>query len=40
VRDGAPDLILLDVMLPDIDGYEISRRIKGAPTCRSSRSSW
>lgn len=24
-----PDLILLDVMLPDIDGYEISRRIKG-----------
>jgi two-component system, cell cycle response regulator len=23
-----PDLILLDVMLPDIDGYEIARRIK------------
>jgi two-component system, cell cycle response regulator len=30
VRAAAPDLILLDVMLPDIDGYEISRRIKGA----------
>jgi two-component system, cell cycle response regulator len=30
VRDHAPDLILLDVMLPDIDGYEISRRIKGS----------
>jgi two-component system, cell cycle response regulator len=30
VRTAAPDLILLDVMLPDIDGYEISRRIKGA----------
>jgi two-component system, cell cycle response regulator len=30
VREAAPDLILLDVMLPDIDGYEISRRIKGA----------
>ena len=29
VRKCAPDLILLDVMLPDIDGYEISRRIKG-----------
>ena len=28
VRSQAPDLILLDVMLPDIDGYEISRRIK------------
>lgn len=27
-----PDLILLDVMLPDIDGYEISRRIKGNDT--------
>ncbi|MGH7469479.1 MAG: diguanylate cyclase [Longimicrobiales bacterium] len=29
VKQDAPDLILLDVMLPDIDGYEISRRIKG-----------
>jgi diguanylate cyclase (GGDEF)-like protein len=29
VRLNPPDLILLDVMLPDIDGYEISRRIKG-----------
>jgi diguanylate cyclase (GGDEF)-like protein len=30
VYEGKPDLILLDVMLPDIDGYEISRRIKNA----------
>jgi two-component system, cell cycle response regulator len=30
VHDDPPDLILLDVMLPDIDGYEISRRIKGS----------
>ena len=29
VRSKSPDLILLDVMLPDLDGYEISRRIKG-----------
>ena len=29
VHADPPDLILLDVMLPDIDGYEISRRIKG-----------
>lgn len=29
VHANPPDLILLDVMLPDIDGYEISRRIKG-----------
>jgi DNA-binding response OmpR family regulator len=26
-----PDLILLDIMLPDIDGYEICRRIKANP---------
>lgn len=32
LRDKPPDLILLDVMLPDIDGYEISRRIKGDET--------
>lgn len=32
VRDTDPDLILLDVMLPDIDGYEISRRLKGDDT--------
>ncbi len=30
VRRDPPDLILLDVMLPDIDGYEISRQIKGS----------
>jgi diguanylate cyclase (GGDEF)-like protein len=30
VQETAPDLILLDIMLPDIDGYEISRRIKGS----------
>jgi diguanylate cyclase (GGDEF)-like protein len=28
IKHKTPDLILLDVMLPDIDGYEISRRIK------------
>lgn len=30
VRERTPDLMLLDVMLPDIDGYEIARRVKGA----------
>ena len=29
------DLILLDVMLPDIDGYDICKRLKSIPTTRS-----
>lgn len=28
-RVGRPDLILLDINLPDIDGYEVARRLKG-----------
>lgn len=26
----SPDLILLDINLPDIDGYEIARRLRGS----------
>ncbi len=26
--DGNPDLIILDLMLPDIDGYEVCRRVR------------
>ncbi|MFP4087227.1 MAG: response regulator transcription factor [Desulfobacteraceae bacterium] len=28
VSEKSPDLVLLDVILPDIDGYEVCRRIK------------
>jgi len=31
MKDFGPDLVLLDVMMPDINGYEVCRQIKAAP---------
>ncbi len=31
VAETPPDLILLDIMMPDINGYELCRRLKGNP---------
>jgi sigma-B regulation protein RsbU (phosphoserine phosphatase) len=33
-QSQAPDLILLDIMMPEIDGYEVCRQLKENPTTR------
>jgi CheY-like chemotaxis protein/tRNA A-37 threonylcarbamoyl transferase component Bud32 len=34
MRDGGFDLILLDILMPEVDGFEVLRRLKRAPETR------
>lgn len=34
-EQGSPDLILLDILMPGLDGYETCRRLKSSPATRA-----
>ncbi|TQM91553.1 response regulator transcription factor [Roseinatronobacter monicus] len=37
IRERKPDLVLLDVMLPEVSGYEICQSVRADPDCSEVR---
>ena len=37
IRERKPDLVLLDVMLPEVSGYEICQSVRADPACADVR---
>ncbi|MGP9790078.1 response regulator transcription factor [Roseinatronobacter sp. NSM] len=37
IRDQKPDLVLLDVMLPEVSGYDICQSVRADPDCADVR---
>lgn len=35
IDSNPPDLLLLDIMMPEMDGYEVCRKVKGEPSTRT-----
>ncbi len=36
VRSERPDILLLDIMMPGIDGYQVCQQVKGDPATRDT----
>ena len=34
-RDSVPDLVLVDINIPDLDGYEVTLRLRGIPALQN-----
>jgi CheY-like chemotaxis protein len=37
IRHGCPALVLCDLVMPEMDGYEVARQVRGSPECAHAR---